>query len=134
MFHLTTGKILALSSLAVLLLIFSLFGFDYLESRFALDMAQRINSHVVPNVRALERMRFGIVRVVSSTSEYLLLELARATEPENEASDGELGQEGEKTLIREGVETFEKGLATYREIGHTGDKEDVAAPIVAAFE
>ena len=55
---------------------------------------ESLRTHAFKEVHAIQDMRFGVVRIVSSTSEFLLL---RSLKDKGEIEKEEKGEEGEKT-------------------------------------
>ena len=102
---------LVLCAIAVILL----FGIN--EAKVAEIAGRNIQRQTLPTLRALEHMRYGIIRVVASTSEIAMLHLVG-----NERSDAA----SEMELIREGETAFRDALAQVRAQDLQISAEDIA--------
>ncbi len=103
------------SGLVVLLaLLFVIYEFRHAE--VADHMTQEAREHIVPSMRYLEQMRFGVLRTVSSTSELIVA---------NFASVEESGEQGETELIAEGRFEFLTAFSKLKQLlgAHHGHAE-----------
>lgn len=85
----------------------------------AVEVTEITNSHVIPAMADLQDMKFGIVRIVASTNELLVLSASRFYQAEN-VDAGEEGEQGEKRLFNEGFTTFERA---YESFAHHGEEK-----------
>lgn len=87
----------------VLIFIASSLSYGYLKVRESLARATYIHDQAIPELRSYEQMRFGVLRVVSSTSELIVVSLSVDGNTEVNTLESEMG---ELALIWEGREVF----------------------------
>ena len=68
---------ISILSVVVLIVIILLLGANQLASQRVHQLSQRIYSHATPSMEALQDLRYGIARIVSSTNELLVLSASR---------------------------------------------------------
>lgn len=110
--YLASALVLCLVSVLVLL------GAE--DAQKSLRLSEEVHARIVPTLRHLEQMRFGILRIVSSTSELLVAHLTGAEDDEAGARPGSAGR-AEEGLIRQGSDAYRVArdglLALYRADG-----------------
>lgn len=79
----------------------------------SLESQQYLQTQAVPSLRYLEQMRFGITRVVASTSELIVVHIPTLVNLELESP---YSPEGEEMLIEEGFEIFESAYSKLKRI------------------
>ncbi|MEW5770213.1 MAG: ATP-binding protein [Pseudomonadota bacterium] len=115
--HLATG--------AVLCLLFATVLFGAKAAHRSLHANEEMQTHIVPALRYLEQMRFGILRVVSSSSELIVAKLTQGAAAETDEAPTALGKaaDTEADLIHEGDEEFRAALYALRALyEHDGGK------------
>jgi len=122
---------LYLASGVVLCAIAVMVSYGSREAQHSVAANDDIQGRIVPAIRHLEQMRFGTIRVVSSTSE---LVVAKLTNGALDAAGPGMGKaaDAEVELIRQGRENFEAGLDALRRLhrdrgGDSADHVDVQA-------
>lgn len=90
------------------------------EARVSAHTNHNLQTRVVPTLRHLEQMRFGVLRVVSSTSELIV---AKLTETDEE--DQKLGEaaQAETELIAQGDENVQAALTEIQALYRNGGSQ-----------
>lgn len=88
----------------------------------------RLMSDPVPNVKALEELRFAGVRIVSSASEFGFIQNELKGSEEHEGADEE------ETLIKSGYARFDKALARYESMAKSHEERGFLARIRSGGE
>jgi len=98
-----------ISGYVVVCLIVAIVGYIGFQSNVVMEKnLTRVNDATIPVIEALEELRFAGLRIVSSTSEIVLL----VGEKEAAGIEGGKG-EGEKDLLRSGLDLYQKSLEKY---------------------
>lgn len=121
--YLASGIVLCLVSFLVLL------GAE--DTQHSSRLSNEIHEKIVPTLRHLEQMRFGILRIVSSTSELVLAKLT-GTDDDDVESKPSNASDAETELIRQGQETSLLALRELRAL--RGDGKDRQADFVKLQE
>ena len=104
--------VVAALTTAIVLLV-GWYGLHTTEESVALTRS--VQERMVPTLRYLEQMRFGILRTVSSTSEFLVATVVER-EGDAEASEASRAAETESSLIEKGGREFDAALDGLRRV------------------
>ena len=72
----------------------------------------RVNDETIPLIRVLKNLRYSGLRIVSSTSEFVLISAEKMAEGISE-EDRREDQDREEEEVRKGIESFHKALTQY---------------------
>lgn len=107
--YLSTGLFLVTGSLIVILSTLWFLYSHQVDSVRVVHSNKSMSSHSLPAISALHEMRYGIVRVVASTNEYLVVSTTRETGKDISSS---IADEEEELAL--GVEAFNTAFQFYR--------------------
>lgn len=96
---------LYLASIGVLCLFSILVLLGTEDAHRSLHLSKEIHTRITPALRYLEQMRFGILRIVSSTSELMVAHLAGSDQDEQRSGSGEVVT-AESQLIEQGSDAY----------------------------
>lgn len=97
--------------------------FEVLRIQQSQTTQAHVQYHSVPSLRYLEQMRFGVARVVSSTSELIVIHIPHlVASTANQPLPYDPAEEEE--LIEEGYKSFEDAYAKLVEIAEEGNQDD----------
>ena len=82
----------------------------------------RINEETIPVIKFLENLRFAALRIVSSTSEFILISAEKKAEGMSEEERMEC-QEREQELIQQGIEIYKASLKQFEIIEQSFPEE-----------
>jgi PAS domain S-box-containing protein len=91
--------------------VFGIRAIDSFDAQFA-----EVSKETVPIMKAIEDLRFAALRIVSSTSEYVLIVSEKAYQESNGGAAEKSEEEGEEALIKSGQEAYQEALQRYESL------------------